>query len=90
MKIRLPGVLRIFFTHPFFLAALSAALLRLAYPTFDLWPFAWVAFFPATWFLGSAEFSRLALLTPLVGLVVFGGAVLIWQRGVRQYASTGS
>ncbi|MEN8008560.1 MAG: ABC-2 family transporter protein, partial [Candidatus Krumholzibacteriota bacterium] len=29
-------------------------------------PFAWVAFFPATWFLGSEEFSRLALLTPLV------------------------
>ena len=53
-------------------------------------PFAWVAFFPATWFLGSEEFSRLALLTPLVGLVVFGGSVLIWQRGVRNYASTGS
>ena len=53
-------------------------------------PFAWVAFFPATWFLGSDEFSRLALLTPLVGCVVFGGSVLIWQRGVRNYASTGS
>jgi ABC-2 type transport system permease protein len=53
-------------------------------------PFAWVAFIPATWFLGSDEFSRLALLTPLVGLVVFGGSVLIWQRGVRNYASTGS
>ena len=53
-------------------------------------PFAWVAFFPATWFLGSSEFGRLALLTPLVGLVVFGGSVLIWQRGVSNYASTGS
>jgi ABC-2 type transport system permease protein len=53
-------------------------------------PFAWVAFFPATWFLGSEEFGRLALITPLVGLVVFGGSVLIWQRGVRNYASTGS
>ncbi len=53
-------------------------------------PFAWVAFFPATWFLGSEEFGRLALLTPLVGLVVFGGAIMIWQRGVRNYASTGS
>ena len=53
-------------------------------------PFAWVAFFPATWFLGSPEFGRLALLTPLVGLVVFGGSILIWQRGVRNYASTGS
>ena len=27
---------------------------------------------------------------PLVGLVVFGGSILIWQRGVRNYASTGS
>ena len=53
-------------------------------------PFAWVAFFPATWFLGSGEFSRLALLTPLVGLAVFGGSVMIWRRGVRNYASTGS
>lgn len=53
-------------------------------------PFAWVAFYPATWFLGSPGFSRLALLTPLVGLVVFSGAVLIWRRGVRRYASTGS
>jgi ABC-2 type transport system permease protein len=53
-------------------------------------PFAWVAFFPATWFLGSEEFSRLALITPLVGIVVFAGSVLIWQRGVRNYASTGS
>ncbi len=53
-------------------------------------PFAWVAFFPAAWFLGSEEFGRLALLTPLVGLVVFGGSLLIWKRGVRNYASTGS
>jgi ABC-2 type transport system permease protein len=53
-------------------------------------PFAWVAFYPATWFLGSEEFGQLALLTPLVGLIVFGGSVAIWQRGVRNYASTGS
>jgi len=53
-------------------------------------PFAWVAFYPATWFLGSEEFGRLALFTPLVGLVVFGGSVLVWQRGVRNYSSTGS
>lgn len=53
-------------------------------------PFAWVAFYPATWFLGSPEFSRLALLTPAVGLVVFGGAVLVWRTGVRNYSSTGS
>lgn len=53
-------------------------------------PFAWVAFYPATWFLGSPGFSRWALLTPLVGLLVFGGAVLVWRAGVRNYSSTGS
>ncbi len=53
-------------------------------------PFAWVAFYPATWFLGSPEFSRLALLTPLVGLVVMGGAMLVWKAGVNNYSSTGS
>ena len=53
-------------------------------------PFAWVAFYPATWFIGSPEFSRWAFLTPLVGGIVFGGAVLIWRRGVANYASTGS
>jgi ABC-2 type transport system permease protein len=53
-------------------------------------PFAWVAFYPATWFIGSDEFARWAYFTPLVGAVVFGGAVLIWSRGVRNYSSTGS
>jgi len=57
-------------------------------------PFGWVAFYPASWFLGSpeggTEFSKMALFTPLVGLVVFGGAVLIWRSGVRNYSSTGS
>jgi ABC-2 type transport system permease protein len=53
-------------------------------------PFAWVAFYPATWFIGSAEFARWAYFTPLVGAVVFSGALWIWTRGVRNYASTGS
>ncbi len=55
-----------------------------------LLPFAWVAFYPATWFLGSPGFAKVALLTPLVGVVVFSGAVMIWRRGIRRYASTGS
>lgn len=53
-------------------------------------PFAWVAYYPATWFVGGADLKLVAALTPLVGLVVFGGAVLIWRRGVRNYTSTGS
>lgn len=53
-------------------------------------PFAWVAFYPATWFIGSPEFSRYAMLTPVVGGIVFSGAVLIWRAGTRNYTSTGS
>jgi ABC-2 type transport system permease protein len=53
-------------------------------------PFAWVAFYPATWFVGSPEARRIALLTPLVGVSVFGLAYFIWSRGLRRYASTGS
>ena len=53
-------------------------------------PFAWVAFYPAAWFVGGEQFSRLALFTPLVGVVVFGGSLIIWGRGIRNYTSTGS
>ncbi len=55
-----------------------------------LLPFAWVAFYPAAWFVGGPALAKVALLTPLVGLVVFGGAALLWRRGVRNYVSTGS
>ncbi|MGE5279915.1 MAG: apolipoprotein N-acyltransferase [Deltaproteobacteria bacterium] len=38
--------LRVSLTHPFLLAAASAALLRLAYPTLDLWITAWFGLLP--------------------------------------------
>ncbi len=53
-------------------------------------PFAWVAFYPATWFIGDGNLRLVAALTPLVGVVVFSGAVLVWRRGVANYSSTGS
>ncbi len=53
-------------------------------------PFAWVAFYPATWFVGGLQTPWLALLTVPVGVIVFSGAVLIWHRGAAKYASTGS
>lgn len=53
-------------------------------------PFAWVAFYPATWFVGDAAFRRFAFFTPVVGIVVFSLAYNVWLRGVRRYASTGS
>ncbi len=53
-------------------------------------PFAWVAFYPSTWFIGGLQEPWMALLTLPVGLVVFAGAVYIWHRGAANYASTGS
>ena len=53
-------------------------------------PFAWVAFYPAAWFVGDDRFRRLAFFTPLVGIVVFSLAYTIWKRALRRYASTGS
>lgn len=53
-------------------------------------PFAWVAFYPSTWFVGEPGFRSPALLTPLVGGLTFGLGYLVWSRGIRRYASTGS
>ena len=53
-------------------------------------PFAWVAFYPATWFVGDNQESWMALVTVPVGLIVFTGAVVIWHRGAAKYTSTGS
>lgn len=53
-------------------------------------PFAWVAYYPSTWFVGAEEFRRIALLTPVVGAVTFGLSYLVWTRGMRRYTSTGS
>ncbi|MBU0742731.1 ABC-2 family transporter protein [bacterium] len=53
-------------------------------------PFAWVAFYPATWFVGGPEYHRIAMFTPLVGVATFGLGYLVWLRGISRYASTGS
>lgn len=53
-------------------------------------PFAWVAFYPATWFIGGDRWPWVALVTVPVGLIVFGGAVAMWHRGAANYTSTGS
>jgi ABC-2 type transport system permease protein len=53
-------------------------------------PFAWVAFYPAAWYVGGPQWERVALLTPLVGGLTFGLGYWTWVRGVRRYTSTGS
>ncbi|RKZ19359.1 ABC transporter permease [bacterium] len=53
-------------------------------------PFAWVAYYPATWFVGEGNLRPVAALTPLVGIIVLSGAIMIWRRGEGKYTSTGS
>jgi ABC-2 type transport system permease protein len=53
-------------------------------------PFAWVAFYPAVYFVGTEEFRRFSFFTPVVGVLTFGLAYAVWSRGLRQYTSTGS
>ncbi|MBD3220096.1 ABC transporter permease [bacterium] len=53
-------------------------------------PFAWVAYMPATWFVGDAEQTRWALLTPLVAVLFGGLAMMVWRAGLRRYESTGN
>ncbi|MEF2246569.1 ABC transporter permease [Paenibacillus sp. IITD108] len=57
-----------------------------------LLPFAFVGVIPASYFLEakSDDLSRLALLTPVMGLLVFSLALLFWNYGVKKYRGAGS
>ncbi len=53
-------------------------------------PFAWVAYLPATWFVGGPDDRSWALLTPVVALLFLTLAYGIWRAGLGRYSSTGS
>jgi len=55
-------------------------------------PFAFVGVIPASYFLEKKadDVSHLALLTPLVGAIVFGISLFIWNHGVKRYRGAGS
>jgi ABC-2 type transport system permease protein len=53
-------------------------------------PFGFATFYPTVRLLGREDFSGYAPLVPLVAAATAGLALLVWSRGVRQYASTGS
>jgi ABC-2 type transport system permease protein len=60
-----------------------------------VFPFAFMNYFPATYFLGKTDtglhLSPIAgLLTPAVGLAWFGVSYLFWREGLRHYQGTGS
>lgn len=53
-------------------------------------PFAFVAFYPSTRFLGRDEFRALCYATPLVAVASALVASVFWRLGVRRYSGTGS
>ncbi len=53
-------------------------------------PFGFASFYPTVRLLGREEFREYAALVPAVAAVFTALALLMWRRGVRQYASTGS
>jgi ABC-2 type transport system permease protein len=53
-------------------------------------PFAFASFYPSAHLLGHRELRDLAPLAPVVAAVCFAALLLAWNRGLRQYSSTGS
>jgi ABC-2 type transport system permease protein len=53
-------------------------------------PFGFASFYPTTHFLRRETFASYFHLVPLVATGFFILAVLVWNRGVRNYSSTGS
>ena len=53
-------------------------------------PFGFASFYPTTHFLDRIEFKYYFYLVPAVAAIFFAFASLIWNRGVRNYSSTGS
>ncbi|MFD0961337.1 ABC transporter permease [Paenibacillus chungangensis] len=57
-----------------------------------LLPFAFVGVIPASYFLEKKadDLSNLAMLTPVMGLVVFTLGLALWNHGVKRYRGAGS
>jgi len=53
-------------------------------------PFGFASFYPTTHFLGRRAFTPYFHLVPLVAAGFFCLAVMVWNRGVKNYSSTGS
>lgn len=53
-------------------------------------PFGFAAFYPSAKFLGHDEYASYFSVMPLVAVAFLAVAVVVWNRGVKNYASTGS
>ncbi|MFV8828130.1 ABC transporter permease [Alkalihalobacterium sp. APHAB7] len=53
-------------------------------------PFAFVGVYPAAYFLGREEWFMYAALTPVMGIIFFILAIVIWNVGVTKYRGAGN
>ena len=53
-------------------------------------PFGFAAFYPSARFLGHEQYANYFFAMPVVAAAFLFAAVLVWNRGVKNYASTGS
>lgn len=53
-------------------------------------PFAFVGFYPASFFLDRHEWTWLAMLTPVVGIVYLFIGIFCWNRGIKHYKGAGN
>ncbi len=53
-------------------------------------PFAFIGFYPSTWFLRQQEFWHFIWITPVVAFCCLGMGFTVWQLGLKRYESTGS
>lgn len=53
-------------------------------------PFGFAAFYPSAQFLGHEEYARYFFAMPFVAAAFLAVAIIVWNRGVKNYASTGS
>jgi ABC-2 type transport system permease protein len=53
-------------------------------------PFAFASFYPTVRLLHRPEYAQFYLLVPIVAVVFFSLALLMWRAGERNYSSTGT
>lgn len=53
-------------------------------------PFAFTAFYPATWYLGREEWLGYAFAQPLIGAAALAVGVGLWKQGLGSYRSPGN
>ena len=53
-------------------------------------PFGFASFYPSTVLLGRLEYQSYLVFLPVVTVVFLVASILLWNRGVANYSSTGS